>query len=203
MFSAASLVGMGASSAAGQQISDAAAAASKLAKKMYKEGKGYLDPFAQSGTEANRLYGTALGVYGRPAQSEFYSNFQTDPGFESALKRAMDITTRRYALMGRTGGSMPNALLRTGQEAMNTEYGKRLDRLAGLSGSGQSAASNIAGLGAGYANSSGNFMMQGAQGRAEGIMGRANASIAGLNAGENWNKFRQGLNSGYTVNRAF
>jgi len=203
MFSASSLVGMGASSAAGRELSDAYGKAAKLSKQMYDEGKGYLTPYTTSGTSANTLYGNAIGLNGRPAQESYYRDFQTDPGFTTSLNDALDTTTKRYALMGRTGGGMANALLKTGQLAMNDQYDKRLNRLSGVAESGRGAATNIAGMGQGYASQSGNFMVGGGQARAEGIMGRANASIAGLNANDNWNKFQRGINSGYTVNRAF
>jgi hypothetical protein len=203
MFSASSLVGMGASSASARELSDANAKAAKLSGQMYQEGKSYLTPYTDSGTSANRLYGDAIGLNGKPAQESYYRDFQTDPGFQTSLDNALDTTTKRYALMGRTGGGMANALLKTGQLAMNDQYNQRLNRLSGVADSGRSTATTLANLGQGYAEQAGKYIVGGGQARAEGIQGRAQASMAGLNAEAGWGQFQKGLNNGYTVNRAF
>jgi hypothetical protein len=205
MFSTASLVGMGASSAAGRAVSDAYERAAKLTKNMYREGEKRLTPYTEVGGEATDTYATALGLRGRPAQTQFYEQFQTDPGFQTGLNRAMDLTTKRYALLGRTGGGLSNALLKVGQSAMYDQYQRRLGHLQGLSGQGQQAATNIANMGMNYATTAGNFMGKAGQARAQGIIGRANASIAGLRNLGNYRSWQRGRAAGSagSINRAF
>jgi len=204
MFSAtqASLAGMGGSLSAGNILSDAAERSQGLIKKQFNANEKNLTPYTKGAVNAWNMYGNALGANGEAAQRDYYNNFQYDPGFQTGLNTALDTTMNKYALMGRTGGNVANALLREGQKAMYDQYGNRVNQLANFSNAGRGTQTDIANLGAGSVAQRANIIMQGAQGRAEGVMNAANASAAGFNNNNSWNQFQNGMYSGNTVNRA-
>ncbi len=109
-----------------------------------------LDPFINSGAGANNQLAAALGAAGPDAQRSFYDNFQNDPGYNATLKAGTNAIEGSQSASGslRSGGTL-KALQDYGMRFQQSIFGDRLNRLAGLSSSGQGAATTSAVTGAG------------------------------------------------------
>jgi hypothetical protein len=112
-----------------------------------------------------------------------YQGFQETPGFQYGLDRSAQAINNNAAARGmRLSGATLNALATDAQGRQRQEYGTWLDRLGGLSTTGQNAASQTAAAGTNYAtayqtgaNIIGNALMAGGDARASGYLGQANA----------------------------
>jgi hypothetical protein len=178
---ASSVIGAGSSLMGADKAAEGAEAGNELLEKRYQEGKNLLLPYMKGSQSALNLYGNAVGAFGPGAQSAFYNNFQHDPGFDEALNNSLDETTRRYSIMGRTGGGFANALLKTGQGARLGAYKDRLNQLMGLADFGRGTAGTIANMG--QQSAAGQAANLGAAGQYQGagIVNAGNALIGGLN----------------------
>lgn len=114
-----------------------------------------LSPFAQSGFTANKTLSDALGLNGLEAQAAYFRNFQTDPGYQATLKAGTDAIEQSQVGGGllRSGGTL-KALQDYGSRLMGTMFSDRLNRVAGIGATGQSAATAMATGGAGLVDSS-------------------------------------------------
>lgn len=186
--------------------------ANALLEQRYQEGKNFLTPYLKGSQSALNLYGNAVGANGAQAQQGFHNNFQHDPGFQAALDSSLDETMKRYSIMGRTGGGLSNALLKTGQGARLGAYRDRLNQLMGLSEFGRGTAGTIAGIGQQAAAGQAANTAQAGQYQGAGIVNAGNALIGGLDNYMKTTSNAQGLASGqnpaarpwdtFTVNRA-
>lgn len=205
-------IGAGASIFGANRAADAQKEAARTQAKAAKKAENLLMPYTAGSKEALTMYGNALGVNGQNAQSKFYNDFQADPGFQTALDNSLDETMKRYSIMGRTGGGLANALLKTGQGARLGAYNTRLSQLGGLVDSGRGAASSIAGIGQQSAAGQAANLAQAGQYQGAGIVNAGNALIGGLNNYATMNQNAQGQAAGlnpanrpwdtFTVNRA-
>lgn len=209
---ASSVIGAGSSLMGADKASDASEEAAALQEKRYQEGKNLLLPYMKGSQSALNLYGNAVGAFGPDKQAAFYNSFQNDPGFETALDDSLDETMKRYSIMGRTGGGLSNALLKTGQSARLGAYRDRLNQLMGLADFGRGTAGTIANMGQQSAAGQAANTAQAGLWQGEGIVGAGNALIGGLNSYANANNTAQGHAAGlnpanrpwdtFTVNRA-
>ncbi|MCA0846121.1 hypothetical protein [Salipiger thiooxidans] len=118
-----------------------------------------------------------------------YQGFQETPGFQYGVDQAASAINSNAAARGmRLSGATLDALATDAQGRQRQEYGTWLDRLGGLSTTGQNAASQTAAAGTNYAtayqtgaNIIGNALMAGGDARASGYMGQANALGGTLN----------------------
>lgn len=110
-----------------------------------------------------------------------------DPGYQFRLQegnKALENAAKARGLF-KSGGSVKE-MMRYGQDYASGEFGNIVNRLAGITGTGQQAANTSAGLGANYAGNVGNLMTGAANARgAAGIAG-ANAWGQGFNTIGNW-----------------
>jgi hypothetical protein len=135
-----------------------------LATQGTREAQGYIQPYAQTGSNALSMYADANGVNGAPAQQRFMASYQgADPFRQYNEDRSTNALARSYNARG-MGNSGVAALasarenLRRGSE----DYNSYMGRLQGLSSMGQQAA----GQQAGYAAQQGQYGMQYGQGLA-------------------------------------
>lgn len=204
----ASVIGAGASIYGANKAASASSKAAKGVDRRFQETKEMLAPYTGAGENALKQYETAVGLRGRDAQQQFYDEFQHDPGFETSLNNALSETMKRYSILGNTGGNLANALLKTGQNAIYSQYQNRLSQLGGLVDTGRSAATSLGQVGQTAAAQSGNLLAQAGQFQGQGIMGAGNALSGGLSNLAGYNMFQQGLAAGQnpwaaqTVNRA-
>lgn len=207
-----SLIGAGASLLGSDEASEGNEEANELLEQRYQQGKNLLMPYMKGSQSALNLYGNALGVNGGQAQRNFYNNFQADPGFQTALDDSLDETMKRFSIMGRTGGGLANALLKTGQGARLGAYENRLNRLSGLAEFGKGTAGTIAGIGQQSAAGQAANTAQAGQYQGAGIVNAGNALIGGLDNYAKLNQNAAGSATGqypaarpwdtFTVNRA-
>jgi len=109
---------------------------------------GALQPFAQSGQQANTLYGNALGLNGGAAQQTFMRNYQdSDPFRASNAEFATNALMQALNARGLSGsGYAANAVASENLKRGSQDYENYLSRLAGLQGQGLGVAQNISGL---------------------------------------------------------
>lgn len=107
----------------------------------FDRATGAVDPWVKSGTSADALHSNALGINGREAQQGFFADFETDPGFQATLDAGRRQIEHANILKGTevSGGAMKE-LHQFGQREMQGQFKDRLDRLAGVSTRGLSAA---------------------------------------------------------------
>lgn len=177
-----SIIGGIGSYMAGSEKADAAKYAADMQMRMFRKTKKLIEPYTQGGQAALEQFLNALGLNGEDFQRAFYDKFQFDPGFQTSMQNALSEAMKRYSILGNTGGGLANALMRTGQNALNQQYQNRLAQLGGLVNTGQSAVNALGGFGQNAAANAGNMMIQGGQAQAEGILG---ATQAGVNAANN------------------
>lgn len=108
--------------------------------------------------------------------------FQQSPGYQFAYDEAMRGVMQNQAARGLVGsGSTLRALQDRGAGLASQEYGNYMNRLAALSGLGQTAAGQGAGfMGQGTAAAN-NFLTAGAGAQASGQVQGANALMGGAN----------------------
>lgn len=118
-----------------------------------------------------------------------YQGFQATPGYQYGLDQSQEAINRNAAARGmRLSGATLNALATDAQGRQNQEYNNWLNRIGGVSTTGQNAAAQQAAAGQNYgtayqsgANTIGNTLMQAGDARASGYMGQANALNNTLN----------------------
>jgi len=186
-------------SAASKSAADAQASASrsaaKLQDKQFYQTREDQMPWMQAGKEAlNKLI--PLSEY----QKFGMDQFEADPGYAFRLAEGQKALDRQAAARGGLiSGSALKAASRYGQEMGSQEYQNAFNRyqterasqlapLQSLAGIGQTTASNLGALGANNAQAVGNYLTGGANARAAGTVGAANAINSGLGTYINYNQ---------------
>lgn len=99
-----------------------------------------------------------------------------DPGYRFRQAEGMrGLENSAAARGGLMSGNFIRNAQRYGQDLASQEYGNAFNRLAGIAGVGQTQAQQLAGLGSQYAGNVGQNMMNAANARASGYVGKANA----------------------------
>ena len=165
---------------------------------MQEGGSGDMRP--QDSTGIQDQFNPGMGGYGSLSTPFSQTNWQQDPGYAFRLAEGQKALERSGAAKGMTlSGAQAKALNSYGQGMASQEYGNAYNRyttdqtnlynrLAGVAGTGQTAANQIGNLGANMANQvSGNQMNLG-NGLAANYMGTANGISGAINQGVNyWN----------------
>ncbi len=107
--------------------------------------------------------------------------FEETPGYQFRLDQGTNALERMAAARGlRMGSPTLKAAQRYGEGLASDEYNNYMNRLAGLSGTGQTATSQQISSGQNFANAFGNTAMQAGQARASGYQGVGQAMQTGL-----------------------
>lgn len=110
----------------------------------YDGANEYLQPYYDTGVDANETISDALGLNGIDAQQGYYNAFADDPGFEASLAAGREAIERSAAARGGMyGGGALKELHNYGQRAKLDSYRDRLNRLSQLSQTGYGAASQM------------------------------------------------------------
>lgn len=105
------------------------------------------------------------------------STLALDPGYRFRQTEGMrGLENSAAARGGLLSGNFIRNAQRYGQDLASQEYGNAFNRLAGIAGVGQTQAQQLAGLGSQYAGNVGQNMMNAANARASGYVGKANAA---------------------------
>lgn len=112
--------------------------------------------------------------------------FEADPGYQFRQDEGNKAIERAAAARGlrMSGGAMKD-MARFNQGLASQEYGNWWNRLAGMSGVGQTATSQQIQAGQNYANAFGNNTMAAGNARASGYLNMNNALQSGINNGFN------------------
>jgi hypothetical protein len=182
------LIGSSASSKAASAQSQAADQSNALQAQQFERQTQLQAPFREAGLRA-------LGkLEGASEYKPFgMQQFQADPGYAFRLSEGQKALERSAAARGGllSGAAMKGAQ-RYGQEMGSQEYmnafnryqteqQSRLNPLQTLTGVGQTSANQLGAAGQQYASGASEAIGAGAQARASGYMGQANAIGGGLN----------------------
>lgn len=104
-----------------------------------------------------------------------------DPGYQFRMDQGLNATKNAaVARGGLDSGATLKALTRFGQDYASGEFGSIYNRLAGVSGAGQTATGQNQASGTNMANNVSNLATEGGNARAAGIVGGANAWGSGV-----------------------
>jgi len=193
-----SLIGGSAAKSAASTQAAAADRAAQLQKEQFDRQVELQAPWRQAGERAlGKLEGAAEYTPFGQAQ------FTADPGYGFRLSEGQKALDRQAAARGGliSGGAL-KAAQRYGQEMGSQEYMNafnryqterqaRLGPLQSLAGVGQTAVNQLGAAGQSYAAGAGEAIGAGAQARASGYMGGANALAGGLNQYMNYSQGQQ------------
>lgn len=159
-------------------------------------------PFLETGTAGIQELGRRLGVSGDASSAGYggllknftTQDFETDPGYAFRLAEGQKALDRVASKNGKvfSGGALKDANswaqglasqeFQNAYDRFNTDQTTIYNRLAGISGTGQTAANTLGTLGANEANQISDLGTQQGNARASGIIGQNNAWQTGLNA---------------------
>lgn len=109
------------------------------------EAGAKFDPFYETGTAANTMYGNALGLNGAEGNAAAVDAFQAGPGYEFQLDQGLQALDRGAASRGMlSSGNLLQAEQKYGSDLANQEYQNWLKNLYSGSTSGQNAAQSQA-----------------------------------------------------------
>ncbi len=148
-------------------------------------------------------------LYGSLMQDFGLKDFQKDPGYQFRLdEQNRGINSKAAAKGGLYSGATLKALSRFGQDYASNEFGNawnrdnindtnKFNRLSGIAGTGQQAATTMGTQGLQSASYQGNAMMAGGDARASGYMGQNNALQSGIGSIYGGIKQYNSQNTGY------
>lgn len=147
-----------------------------------------LAPFREAGIGALDQQQALLGLGGQEAQTAAFDAFAESPGQAFLRNRQQRALLRNQsAIGGLGGGNVRTALQEQAVGFASQDFGNQFNRLAGLSGSGQTATTNLGQFGQQASQQISNLTQQGAQAQASGVLGanqiRANRGSLLLGAG--------------------
>jgi len=176
-----------------------------LLASMYQQNRADMEPWRAAGANALSSLTGQMGSLNKPFGLE---DFNADPGYQFRLAEGEKGLNRAAGARGMyDSGATLKALTRYNQDYATGEFGNAynrynadrtniFNRLAAISGTGQTAAGNIGAAGQNYAgnasaninnsvNASNNALMGGANARASGYIGGANALSGAIGQGYN------------------
>ena len=192
------VLGAASSRSAAKTQAGAADRAAQLQQEQFDRQVELQAPWRQAGERAlNKLEGasdyTPFGM----------QQFQADPGYAFRLSEGQKALERNAAMRGGliSGGAL-KAAARYGQEMGSQEYtnafnryqterAAKLNPLQSLAGVGQTAVNQLGAAGQNYATGAGEALGAGAQARASGYMGGANAISGGVGQYMNYGQQQQ------------
>jgi 2-polyprenyl-6-methoxyphenol hydroxylase-like FAD-dependent oxidoreductase len=190
-----SAIGANASSRAASTQAGAADRAAELQRQQFDRQVELQAPWREAGVRALGKLESASDY------TPFSMNaFQADPGYGFRMSEGMKALERSAAARGGLmGGATGKALTRYGQDMGSQEYQNafnryqaerqaRLGPLQSLAGVGQTATNALGQAGQNYATGAGEALGAGAQARASGYIGAANAMGGGLNQYMNYSQ---------------
>lgn len=169
-----------AASQAADAQTQAAQAANNTQLEMFYQNRADQEPWRQAGQNALTRLG---GMYRLPGYEAY--DFTADPGYQFRLDEGEKAINRSAGARGLLqSGRTVKDLIRFNQGMASQEYGNVTNRLAALSGVGQTSAQAMGNQATLTGQSIGNNILGAGNARASGYVGGANALGAGIsNAG--------------------
>jgi hypothetical protein len=173
--------GGGGGAEAGNIMAAAAAEAAKMQMDMYNKTREDMTPYRDVGSRTTPYYAGMLGVPGYD-QVDPTEALRATPGYNWMLNQGTEALNRKAAASGMLGsGAQAKGLMQYGQGLADQSYNNYMNRLYNLVGTGQNASAQTGQFGSQAAGQAGNYLMQGAQARAQGVMADAQNSGSGFN----------------------
>lgn len=195
---------------AAQIQADAANRAVDIQHQQFETTRGDYAPWREAGANALKEQTNLLGLNGAGEQTNAFSRFRTDPGYDFTRSEAIKGVDRSAAARGlTTSGATIKAIQDRASNLADQSYGNYFNRFGVVAGTGQTATNSTATAGAQAATNEGNALIGGAQARASGFNTAANAQAGGLinsaNAFTNGasgvsGAFNSGLNNYFSLN---
>lgn len=159
------------------QAANAQVGAETQALAAQNAARAKLDPWINTGTQANATLGKLTGAGGTTPD---FSSFINSPDYAFALSQGNDALTKYLNAtgLGKSGGAL-TAVAQYNQGLASQQYGNYFNRLMQLSTLGQGAAS----AGVGGANAAAGTIGNIGASQASGIIGGTNALTGGINSG--------------------
>ena len=157
-----------------------------LQERQFQQSRTDLEPWRLAGGETLGMLVAGLRD-GSLLRGPDPAAFRADPGYQFRVNEAMRGINSRAAAAGNllSGGRLAALAERIGNEAdqtyndwwtrERTQAGDRYNRLAGVAGTGQTAATNLGQLGQGYAHAGADILGGIGRARAAGINGQTDA----------------------------
>ena len=153
-------------------------------KRQFEISQNNLAPWYGAGRRALTAQQELMGLGGDSTNQ--LSALANSPGYKFRLQQGQQGLDAGLASRGGMGsGKAMTAAQEYGQNFASNEYGNRLNQLAGLSGTGQSTAQNMANMGANYANTYGGTLQNNANAQGSAAINAANATQSSLLGGAN------------------
>ncbi len=172
----------GATIAAAQEQAGAARHAADLQEGQYRQTREDFTPWRTAGGSAVTQQANLMGLNGQPAADNAFASFRTDPSYNWELGQTVQAVDRSAAARGLlNSGATIKAIQDRAANLADTQYGNWYNRLAGISGTGQTATGSTAAAGQAAAANAGNALIQAGQARASGYTGLASTLNQGLN----------------------
>lgn len=192
---AGGLFGADAAKKAGRAQAQAAEHAANLQHEQYLQTREDFTPWREAGVRSLSQLEQRL-----PELTKRFTmaDFELDPGYqfrlsegEKAIQRAaaargMSLSPASLQELLRYNQGLSSGAFTDSYNRFTQDQGNIYNRLAGLSGTGQTAAQQLGSLGMQSANNIGNYLTSGAAANAAGTVGAANAITGGLGAGLNF-----------------
>jgi hypothetical protein len=165
----------------GQQA-DAANNATDNTRPQFEETRADYAPWRDAGKLALSQQTDLLGLNGADKQTNAFTQFRADPGYNYTVDQAVQGVDRSAAARGLlTSGATIKAIQDRAANLADQGYGNYFNRLAGVAGTGQTATAGTATAGANAAANEGNSMLAAGNARASGYNGVASSLNQGLN----------------------
>lgn len=166
-----------ASNKAAKAQKNAAQAGLAAEQQMYEQSRADLAPWRAAGGSALSEYAAQMGIPGYQRNI----NFQASPGYDWRVQQGIRAVNQGAGASGMLrSGARLKALTDYGQNQASEEYGNWMNRLAALSGIGQTTAVTQAAQNASSAQQRADLYGQQGAARASGYQGIANGINSGL-----------------------
>lgn len=153
-------------------------------RRQYEIAQQNMAPWLQAGSRALGAQQELMGLGGDYQNA--LAALAKSPGYQFRLQQGQQALDAGLASRGGMGsGKAMTAAQEYGQNFASNEYGNRLNQLAGLSGTGQTAAGNLGSLGANYAQNYGGTLQGGANALGSAAINAANATQSSILGGAN------------------
>ena len=114
---------------------------------LYQQGQEYLNPYRETGKQANDLQAALSGSLGYDAQKKAYSDYQSSPGAAYALQEGEKAIMRNSAATGKLGGGNTLRELQShGIGQFLQDYQNQYARIGDVAQRGYGAATTGAGM---------------------------------------------------------
>lgn len=172
---------------------DAVTGSNALLSSIYQQNRADLEPWRQAGVNALGRLQTGLQPGGELYKSFTLNDFTKDPGYGFRLDEGMKALERSAAARGGLlSGAALKGITRYGQDFASNEYGNAYNRynqdqtnkynkLAALSGVGQTAAQQVNQAGQNYGNQASQNVIGAGNSSAAATIGQSNALTGGIN----------------------